>query len=134
MISLDTSSNALISDASGVWLFDDDESRDFWDFIRLEQFFRKRSFSRYLLYFAWFSFKFCLHLCFLIRSFSFFASVINSRYFLHISALVSPLYFPHLDLKFEWKCVRIQQTSLQNFMSKMERQCVQMNLQQIYSI
>ena len=71
------------------------------DFIKLEYFFRKLSFSRYLLYFAGCSFKFCLHLCFLIRSVSFFASAIDSRYFLHISALISPLYFPPLDPNFE---------------------------------
>ena len=75
-----------------------------------------------------------LPLCFLIRSFSFFASVIDSRYFLHISAPVSPLYFPPLDPKFEWKSVRTQQNSLKHFMSKMERQWAQMNLQHIYSI
>ena len=34
------------------------------DFIRLEYFFCKCSFSRYLLYFAGFFFKFCLHLKF----------------------------------------------------------------------
>ena len=54
--------------------------------------------------------------------------------FLHISALVSPLYFPPLDPKSEWKCVRTQQDLVQNFMSKTERQYVQMNLQQIYRI
>ena len=58
VVSLDTSSDALIPDVSGVWLFYDDEAKDFWNFIRLKYFFRKGSFSRYLIYFAGFSFKF----------------------------------------------------------------------------
>ena len=36
VISPDNFSDALIPDASSIWLFDDDETRDFSDFIRLD--------------------------------------------------------------------------------------------------
>ena len=83
-------------------------------------------FIRYSLYFTGFFFKFCIYLCLLNRSFAFFTSV--------ISALTSPLYFSPLDPIFEWRCVRTQQNLLQSFISKTERQCVQMNLQQVCGI
>ena len=47
--------------------------------------------------FRGFFFRAALHCCFLNLSFSFFASLIDCRYTLHISALFKPLYFPPFE-------------------------------------